>query len=100
MKSLDDASSLIDLAVFPNPAQDELNLQWDSSVSGNYDIYVLDMNGRTVLADQQAVKEGANILRIETRDLENGTYLIQLVHESQIAVKRFLIRTQECSARP
>jgi hypothetical protein len=90
-KDLDALPQIGELSLFPNPTQDELNISFESELSGAYDLQVLDLNGRVVLSERMTITEGSNKKRLETNTLENGTYLLYMISEGEVITKRFVV---------
>ncbi|NNK80644.1 MAG: T9SS type A sorting domain-containing protein, partial [Flavobacteriales bacterium] len=84
-------SGLGELRLFPNPTQDILNIDFESELNGSFDFQVMDMNGRVILTERMTIQEGANKRRIETSNLDNGTYLLYMVSEGEVITKRFVV---------
>jgi hypothetical protein len=58
--------------VYPNPANNFINIEYPKSNSNDWEIYILDINGKMVFESKEALTQ------IPTSNLPNGTYLIQL----------------------
>jgi alpha-tubulin suppressor-like RCC1 family protein len=72
------SAPLQELRVFPNPAQDVVNLRLISDTMGVVQINIFDMNGRMVMATQtaKAIQEYYSQLNVST--LASGMYVIQV----------------------
>lgn len=71
-----------EIAVFPNPVQDQLNIEWNGFFSGIGEVYLLDLSGR------QLKKKTLNFSREgkifwDVMDIPTGIYLIQVHSEGQ-----------------
>jgi len=78
------------LATWPNPVTDELNIQLTSSLRGNVSVDILDLSGRTVLAGNRMLSNGANRLSLPTGDLNPGMYLLRIGNGGETQVLRFV----------
>jgi uncharacterized repeat protein (TIGR01451 family) len=67
------------LVFYPNPAKENFNLRFNSKVSGNANIIMYDNTGRKVLNTSSQVITGENKTTINTNNLENGLYYIELL---------------------
>lgn len=66
------------LSCFPNPARDFINITLDISLQKQHGIIeILDMTGKIV--KKVNCKAGENIIRVETTDLQSGTYAINYI---------------------
>ncbi|HMC96172.1 MAG TPA: T9SS type A sorting domain-containing protein, partial [Flavobacteriales bacterium] len=78
------------LATWPNPVTDELNIQLTSSLRGSVNLDILDLSGRTVLAGNRMLSNGSNRLSLPTGDLNPGMYLLRIGNGSEAQVLRFV----------
>lgn len=75
----------LNLLVYPNPATDVLNLQWESS-SESANIVVRDISGRTVLTER-----GTNgFYPLDVTSLSSGNYIIELVSGDFVVRTKFV----------
>lgn len=66
------------LRVYPNPAKDHINLEWNASENGPAMIRLMDMQGRIMLQQRRELKTGMQKFRIDLdANMANGTYFIQ-----------------------
>lgn len=65
--------------VYPNPAKESFNVTFNSNVSGNASIVLYDNTGRKVMHNQTPITKGENKTTINTMNLENGLYFIELL---------------------
>jgi hypothetical protein len=82
--SLDNESSLADLFVFPNPADDYLDL-WNPSHQPISKIEILNLNGQVV----DAITSHENN-RISTAMLSSGAYIIRVYQNEKISHIKFI----------
>ena len=77
--------------LFPNPAQDKLNIEHLSAAEGVLQLTVLDMSGRVVLTRGQTVPEGPSIFGLDLEDLNNGLYLLTVQQGDRMDQRRFQV---------
>jgi len=65
------------LSVYPNPAPSLINVVFEAK-DADYTIAVLDLQGRTVLANQHANLTGLQTVEIPVSELKSGNYLISV----------------------
>lgn len=77
--------------VYPNPVQNQLNIELSSIFESDLKYYILDLNGNIV--DQNTIKigQGLFILEIDVTNLNNGTYDIIFEFEKQRITRKFII---------
>lgn len=75
-----DENSEVNFNLFPNPAADEVNLRF-SAPAGTQRIQITDLSGRTVFDYIYYAAAGENDVRLDTRNLPNGMYVLTLKGE-------------------
>ncbi|MFN2423352.1 MAG: T9SS type A sorting domain-containing protein, partial [Cryomorphaceae bacterium] len=73
-------TSKVDFSMFPNPAIDEVNLQF-SAPTGTQRIQITDLSGRLVFDYIYYASAGQNDVCLDTRNLPNGMYVLTLQGE-------------------
>ena len=77
-------SQMSSLELFPNPANDIININLKNNISSNYEI--LDISGKVLLSDSFL-----NETRINTSDLKNGIYILRVLNDFKSFSKRITI---------
>ena len=80
------------LNVFPNPADDVVQLAFYLDVDGSYEIGVVDLLGRQLLHEQRTQTAGEQLFKIPTADWSEGTYILYLRSKDGSASRRFIIQ--------
>ncbi len=83
-------SELEELAIWPNPVTDELNIQLTSSLRGRVNMDVIDLSGRTVLAGNSILTSGANRSSLPTSELTPGMYMLRIGNGNDARTIRFV----------
>jgi alkaline phosphatase D len=80
------------IAIYPNPAINEVIVQFAGSNNSLHTVEVLDLTGKQVSSASKSNKLGtAGIIRVDLQDLNAGTYLLKISdEEGQSVTKRFL----------
>ena len=68
----------MDMSIYPNPAQNNVNLNLDNMTEGNINIHILDMTGKIVRNIQQTVAQGYNVLVLDMA-LPTGLYFVKVL---------------------
>jgi hypothetical protein len=80
----------VEMTVFPNPASEMVNLQFNQAVSGTATVRVFDVNGRVV--SQENLNEIYNArFTMDTRVFETGMYVIEVTNGDNIFTQRFSV---------
>lgn len=78
-------SNPLKLLVYPNPATDVLNLQWESTVE-SAQIVIRDISGRMILSQR-----GTNgFYPVDIASLSSGNYIIELVSGDYVVRSKFI----------
>ncbi len=77
-----------EVRLFPNPVNDRIFLDLENIISGDVQVRMFDIQGRTVKAFKRHVN---GQMELNTADIESGTYFIQILDDfGTIATKRFV----------
>jgi len=83
-------ADLIEMAMYPNPADNQLMVSF-SAESGNADLTVVDMLGRSVLVRNLATVEGQNNTTLDVTGLEPGAYFLRIEDGKGVRVEEFSV---------
>ncbi len=78
------------LYLYPNPAQDQIHIQYNLEFRGPVALHVIDGAGRKVKSVQQEGAFGPNRFTWNISGLEAGLYHLQMVHKGTRIHSRFL----------
>jgi hypothetical protein len=78
------------MTVFPNPAQDVLNLEVSFDNATDASITIADINGRVIKMDDRSglTKE---VLTYQIPQLAAGTYLVRIATKEGTKTKKFVV---------
>jgi hypothetical protein len=65
--------------IFPNPADEKLNIVFDIAKNTNIVLEVFDSNGRTVKQKKVNVMQGSNSVIFDVSDLASGVYMLKMI---------------------
>lgn len=65
------------LMIYPNPASDQLNVDYNSEVAGNLSLQVFDSKGALVMLRKIAVERGRALISLDVSKLASGIYMIR-----------------------
>lgn len=89
--SLDENESIKGLNLYPNPAQNFINLDFESINSSDLNVRIFDTKGAAVQSFNKYIYSGNNKIQINTSLLEEGLYIIQLQDGETFVTKRFQV---------
>ena len=67
--------------IFPNPSNQDVNLEMTSENGGDAEIQVADQTGQVKLYKKVQLTKGKNNLKLNTGGLSNGTYIVTIFEE-------------------
>jgi hypothetical protein len=82
---------LSQIKLYPNPAKNDLYIQFSSFENENINIKVVDILGKTVLIKDVKTEKGENSLLLNIKDLRSGTYFLQIENSFEQTVEKFLV---------
>ena len=77
------------LTLFPNPATDRVQLEFNGATDQAYTLNIFDMAGKLVHTDGGIALEGRNTRMVDVAHLSSGMYLVELSSKSDKEVVRF-----------
>lgn len=82
IKSIKAPAKKTEVTVYPNPAKDILNLDYEAGDAATLNITVTDATGRIVISDRRSINAGKNKISVDIVRLLKGNYNIMLSEES------------------
>lgn len=74
------------LSIYPNPASENINLQW--SMDGKVQVSIVDLTGRTIRT--VVVSNSTKTTQLNIADLAEGTYVIRFRSGDQVLTRKFV----------
>jgi hypothetical protein len=65
-------------AVYPNPANDVVRVDYTATDAATTVIQVTDLTGRVIISQNVAINKGANLLPLNIASLPSGAYLVKI----------------------
>lgn len=78
------------IKIYPNPASDNIFIEFNSKSSDNSRILISDISGKTVI-DQQ-VHEVSGTTNINTSELNSGVYFLKFISGDDYETRKFVVR--------
>jgi hypothetical protein len=76
-------------SLYPNPVNDELTLLLNNEVKGNFNIRILDLQGKVIESKQYNSYNGS--IQFSLTHIENGIYFIEVLTGNTIKSEKFVI---------
>jgi hypothetical protein len=68
----------LDVNLYPNPSQQEMNYQFELERNAMLSVEVIDVLGKIVYANQLEAEKGNHLLKLDLGDLPQGIYLFKM----------------------
>tara|TARA_R110000737_G_scaffold61221_1_gene88278 strand:+ start:18945 stop:21116 length:2172 start_codon:yes stop_codon:yes gene_type:complete len=90
--NIQELDNLENLVLFPNPAEDELNIQF--SVNDNSDVYLVvqDITGKSIRTELIKATTGKNLVMMNTSDLASGMYFMNITQGNSKKTIQFVVK--------
>lgn len=82
--------SVLGMTVFPNPAQDFINLNINAADYSEATIMVTNVAGQMVQQQVVNLASGANLFNLDVNNMPSGVYMVSIETDSHQSVTRFL----------
>lgn len=79
-----------DVNIFPNPANQYINVEYTNIESAEVQLFIMDINGRIIQHQILNNALGQQRIQLDVNDLSSGFYFIQLVTEDTTVSKKFV----------
>lgn len=77
------------IGIYPQPAKDLVHISLSYFYEPTIEIKITDVTGKVVRNENLTVRSGKT--QVETSELSNGVYILQLISKNQVAQKRLII---------
>jgi len=78
------------IAVFPVPAQESINIVYDSNNTGTVTVNVIDAIGQLLVTRTEGVAQGFNNFKLDISQLPVGAYFVNVVDDNGLKVRPFI----------
>ncbi len=80
-----------EVAVFPNPANEFIDISVNASENNLSELQLLDMSGRLVYTETMDIVKGPNQKRVDVSTLSKGVYLLNIISSSDVSRIKIII---------
>ena len=77
-QELSSSSSFALIQTYPNPVQDEMTIEFQTSIEGKSKLEIFDLTGRKIFKEQRDISEGVQEWELKVDHLSSGVYLYQV----------------------
>ena len=82
----------INLTVYPNPTFGTTTLSFNSNASSMYNLKVMDLTGRLIVAKSGEAAEGENTLEFDLNSIAKGIYILMLENNGTINKAKIIVQ--------
>lgn len=83
-------ANISDMNIFPNPANQYINIEYTGIESTEVQLFLMDINGRVIQNQILNDALGQQRIQLDINDLTSGSYFIQIVAEDTVLSKKFV----------
>jgi len=87
-----EAGTIDELALYPNPADQEISLRFSVSTFQSAAIQIIDITGKVVQTNSVMAASGSNLVMMDTSKLAAGTYMMTVKTASAQKVLQFVVK--------
>lgn len=87
-EQITETSSSIGFSIYPVPANDRLNIEFNADGTFQYDLLIRDISGKIVMDRKVDVTEGKNNIELSTESFVNGAYLITISNDQDVVLSK------------
>lgn len=80
---------LADVAIYPNPVTDKLTVEVQADRAINGQLVVTDVSGKLIYSRTINIAQGNNIVPVAAAAWQKGSYVVKLIMESDVVVRKF-----------
>lgn len=89
---LEELKSVTNVNLYPNPAEDVLNVQFEAATAGAVVIEIRDITGKLVETQLIQAQAGSNLVMMDTDQYANGMYLMNIVANGSSRTIQFAVK--------
>ena len=90
--AVEDYNGLEDLNVYPNPATDQVSIDFSLQETGNVTVRLLDMTGKMLRQGVYGGEQGANRINFALGNVAKGLYLLEISNDNGKSVRKLTVQ--------
>jgi hypothetical protein len=80
------------MEVYPNPANEYINIAFDVLQKGNAEIQILDLQGRLINKKIMGIGEGVNVMAMDVSGYTPGVYMVRILVDGKRMNKKIILQ--------
>ena len=81
-----------DLKIYPNPASQLLNVEFESELSGSYTVELMDLSGKSILTQSNQKNAGLAMMQMQLRESLRGMYILKIKCGNSTLIEKLQIK--------
>jgi hypothetical protein len=78
------------LSISPNPATDEVNIEYETTETGKAELIIKNEEGKIVFKDQLQASDGMHSLKWNVQNLSSGIYFVQITQKQRTITRKLV----------
>jgi len=78
----EEMNTITEFTAYPNPATENVSLEYTSLFAGNHTITLNDVTGKLIYTENYSAQKGNNLKQINLNGIEAGIYLVTIANEN------------------
>lgn len=79
---IDEFLVINDIVIYPNPADNKINIAFNAKQDANLNVSITDISGRAIQQDIYSANSGTNLLKIDIDNVSSGIYLLNIMENN------------------
>ena len=89
--AMDNVPAVQGLMLYPNPAKDQVTIEFVSAQEGTMHYTIYNMEGEKVMTNLQGIRQGINVVPVNTSSLIKGLYILETENNGEMHRHKFMI---------
>jgi endonuclease I len=78
--------------IYPNPADNQLNISFDAKHNSDIEISFVDISGRIIMQDDYSVNQGINSFNLNLSDISQGMYILNITENTSSLRYKIIVK--------
>lgn len=87
-----DIRNLYDMKMYPNPAENVVNITFSAENAENGVVSVMNLMGQTVYTSNLEVNAGSNMITLPVKQLTSGVYMVSLRTNTGLSTQKLIVK--------
>ncbi|MDP8203943.1 MAG: endonuclease [Candidatus Tenebribacter mawsonii] len=79
---IDELLVVDDIEIYPNPADNQLNIAFSAKDNVDLNISLIDISGRAIMQNMYSANSGTNLIKIDINNISRGIYFLNIMENN------------------